>query len=76
MVAPGPPELVNDGTGPSDLDNICPIAEVTFPESGSNSVTMAVDAAALKASQTSPASARSTSALHGLMEQGVCFHYL
>jgi CheY-like chemotaxis protein len=70
MVPSGPPApFFNEH--PSGLRNIQSDESCTaFNESTRNSVTMAVDAATLRASQLSPTPTRSSSALHSLMEQG------
>lgn len=56
----------------TDLEKVLAAAETTtsVPLSMSSSLSMAVDAAALKASQVPTTSARSSSAMHSLMEQG------
>ena len=41
-----------------------------------HSLTMAVDTVALKNSEIKPASERSNSAIHNIMEQGAFLHYL
>ncbi|RDB15349.1 Autoinducer 2 sensor kinase/phosphatase LuxQ [Hypsizygus marmoreus] len=59
-------------SSPTDLEKVCAAAGTkhSLPMSVSNSLTMAVDAAALKASRTPSVAARSNSAMHSLMEQG------
>jgi osomolarity two-component system, sensor histidine kinase SLN1 len=56
----------------TDLEKVLAAAETTtsIPVSMSSSLIMAVDAAALKASQVPTTSSRSSAAMHSLMEQG------
>lgn len=56
----------------TDLEKVLAAAETTasVPISMSSSLIMAVDAAALKASQVPTVSSRSSAAMHSLMEQG------
>jgi hypothetical protein len=72
LITAGPPELRLDGSTITDLAKVRAAAETrTDVPASMHSLTMAVDAAALKASQITPASTRSSSALHSLMEQGM-----
>jgi len=73
LITAGPPEPKSEGSMTADLAKVRAAAETRtdVPASTSNSLPMAVDAAALKASQTTPTLARSSSALHSLMEQGM-----
>ena len=56
----------------TDVEKVLAAAETTtsVPVSMSSSLIMAVDAAALKASQVPTTSSRSSAAMHSLMEQG------
>jgi osomolarity two-component system sensor histidine kinase SLN1 len=55
----------------TDIEKVFAAAETTTSMPASmNSLTMAVDAAALKASQVPTASSRSSAAMHSIMEQG------
>lgn len=60
----------------TDLQKVCVAAGTkdSMPSSMSNSLSMAVDAAALRASQSPSVSGRSTAAMHSLMEQGRAKH--
>jgi len=60
------PEKVNA----TDLEQFLAAAEAATSVPMSNSLTMAVDAVVLKASQVPTASSRSSTAMHSLMEQG------
>lgn len=67
------PELPEESTNRGGLGKVSRAAgtQDDEPQSISNSLTMAVDAAALKASRLPSTSTRSSSALHSLMEQGM-----
>lgn len=63
----------SDGSLGTDAEKVRVAAssKTAVPEAMRDSLTMAVDQVALKASQAPLASARSSSALHSLMEQGM-----
>lgn len=81
LIASALPNLESQlGSNTTDLEKVCAAAETktSLPTSMSNSLGMAVDAAALRASQPPSVSPRSSAAMHGLMEQGDsdCYHFL
>ncbi|KAF9466167.1 hypothetical protein BDZ94DRAFT_1252261 [Collybia nuda] len=72
LIASAPPDLESQQDSyTTDLEKIFAAAETeaSLPKAMSNSVSMAVDAAALRASQAPSISPRSSAAIHGLMEQ-------
>lgn len=73
LIASTLPDLESQqGSNTTDLEKVCAAAETrtSLPTAMSNSLGMAVDAAALRASQAPSVSPRSSAAMHGLMEQG------
>ncbi|KAF8892172.1 hypothetical protein BD779DRAFT_1784373 [Infundibulicybe gibba] len=72
LINTGPPSSGSDSLATSDLQKVHRAAEsnTAVPEAMTNSLTLAVDAAAHKAAQVPLPSTRSSSALHSLMEQG------
>jgi osomolarity two-component system sensor histidine kinase SLN1 len=72
LIAPGP--VTADRTSQyssTDIQKVFAAAETTTSVPASmTSLTMAVDAAAFKASQVPTASSRSSAAMHSIMEQG------